>query len=628
MVLAQQIVPPSIADEQKAFDHAIRLERLKQFDEAEKIYRALLEKNPRNTRVYLQLKALYKKTEKFSELELLIRQHLLLFPQDLQSHTEVGELYLNHGETGKALEHWEQLIQQNSHSQIAYRIVMQMYIRHQMNEQLNNLIQRGRTLFNDPSLFSLDLGNVYSRSHNYEKATHEFLTYAIYHPNQIQVTSAQLLRMSDDQDSQPIIETKLLERMPENENVVRTLYCDFLFKTGRYSDALPQHLALGIETEKDLDRWLRFANNLRKENQLSFALEAFSIILDNIPHDAENPKVAHYRKLTGQALYGLALTYEKQILPSEKTPSLAEYSPNNVFFENHYYGLQTIQIQPLEETFALYDSILVSLPRSTFSPQAHYRLGEIKFYITRDYDGALESFQSAQVLSKDPKLTQNITSRISDVYMAKGQLSAALVFLDGQLARSKSNVDKNKYLLKKCQVLFLSGEVDSTLFFLNKLISYLDISDDQLNDALELRAFIEENYIRSSGNGKKAFQMYLKGEHLLKQAKLSEARSLLNEVAQSYPESPIADEAMYRKAKIDVILGSYADAISTFFSLQASPLADRATIMIGEIYDFYLNDKEEAVQWYLTVLEDYDSSLLTEPVRYRIREISRESDLN
>lgn len=628
ILFGQQTVPPTPQEEQKAFDRAIRLEKLKQFEQAEEIYRALLENNPKNPRAFLQLKSLYKRQENYRELENLILARLALFPGDLQNHAELGELYLNEGESERALEYWDDFLEKNSRSQTAYRVLMQMYVRYQFSEQLDTLVQKGRETFNDPSLFSLDLGNIFSRTHNYDKAARELLTYAIYHPQQIQATSSQLLRMSDDETSQPFIETELVERMPENERVVRTLYCDFLFKTGRYSHALQQHVALGIEEEADLDRWLNFANNLRKENQLSLALDAFKIILEAIPHQPDDPKGAHYRKRAGEALYGLALTYEQQILPSQTVGSLGDYFPNNMFFESHFYGLQTIQVQPLQETFALYDSILVSLPFSAFSPQAHFRLGEIKYRITKDYDGALDSFRSATVLSKDPQLTQNLVFRISDVLMAKGEFLEALDFLERQLATARSDEERDKYLLKKCHVLFLSGDIDSTLSHLNRLISYLDITNVQLNDALELRAFVEENYSRTNENGKQAFRMYLEGERLLKQAKLTEAQLVFNGVAKGYPETPIADEAGYRRGKLEVLLGEYDVAVSTFLSLQDSPLGDRASIMIGEIYDRHLNNKQEAVEWYLLVLEDHPTSMLAEPVRYRIREINREAEIH
>lgn len=616
-LLAQEIIPPVIADENRAFNRAVRLERLKQFEKAEEIYRALLKKNPKNTRVFLQLKALYRKQEDLTQLERLIQERLTVFPNDLQSHAELGELYFNQRDTARAVEYWQDMVNRTPRSQVTYRVMMQMYLRHQLYERLNELILQGRRIFNDPSLFSLDLGNVYRRNHHYEKATHEYLTFAIHHPRNMQAVSSHLLRMSDDTDSQPIIEAKLLERIPENEDVVRHLYCDFLFKTGRYGDALDQHRVLGIESDQDLDRWLHFATNLRKENQLSLALEAFSIILDRIPRPTDD----HYLKLTGQALYGLALTYERQILPRETVPSLSGYFPENVFFERNVDGVHRIQVQPLQETFLLYDSILASLPTTTFSPQAHYRLGEIKYRITRDHDGALESYRSAQALTRDPKLIQDVTMRICDVLMAQGEFPAALEYLDERLDNSGSSDEKNKFLLKKCQVFFLSGEIDSTLFHLNRLISYLDINKDELNDALEIRAFIEENYHRVRETDRAAFHRYLKGEHLLKQAKLSEAQIVFREVADLYPDSPIADESGYRDGEIDLLLGNHDQAISTFSGLQHSPLGDRASVMVGEIYDRYLNNKEEAIRWYLSVLEEHPTSMLAEPVRYRIREI-------
>ncbi len=615
--VAQQVVPPLIPDERRAFNRAIRLERLKQFQAAEEIYRALLERNPRNSRAYLQLKTLYRKLERHSELERLILNRLKVLPHDLQSHAELGELYFDRGENEKASEYWEDILVRNPRSQVAYRVLMQTFLRHQLYEKLDDLILRGRKAFNDPSLFSSDLGLIYRRNHNWEKSVHEYVTFAVYHPKQIQTVSSQLLRMSDDEESIPIIEAKLVERIPESEDVVRNLYCDFLFKMGRYGDAFDQHLALGTERDRDLDRWLRFANNLRKESQLSLALNAFSTVLRNIPQGA------HHRKLTGQALYGLALTYESQILPTETVPSLGEYFPNNFFFESDFPGVHTIHAQPLEETFTLYDSILVSLPSSTFSPQAHYRLGEIKYRITEDYDGALESFRSAYAMSKDADLKRSASFRIGDVLMAKGQFPEALDYVHGQLKATGSPVEKNRYLLKKCQVLFLSGELDSTLFHLNRLISLLDITDDQLNDALELRGFIEENYVRPGETARQAFQTYLAGERLLRQSKVAEAQNVFKEIEELYRDAPISDEAIYRHAEIDLLLGNHESAVSTFAFLKGSPLGDRATVMIGEIYERYLEDKEEAIRWYYAVLEEHPGSMLAEPVRYRIREIEK-----
>lgn len=622
LTFGQALPGPQTGDENRHFNQAVRFERLNQLDEAEAIYRQLLTRNPRNTRVYLQLKSLYRRQKRFDDLETLINDRLTLFPNDLQSQVELGELYLERGETDRAVKQWEEVLHRYPRSQAAYRLVLHMAIRHQMDDFLNGIIERGRTAFNDPSFFSLELANVYAQRESFDQAAHEYVTYVIHHPDRMATVSSQLLRMSDHPESQGSIEAELLKRMAENEKVIRTLYTHLLFKVGRYEDAFAQHEALGLNTDESFQRWLQFANNLRKENELALALEAFRVILRGIPLQPENPRADRYRKLTGEALYGLALTYEKQIIPPREYRSLAGYFPHNVFFEDPFHGLPAIQVKPLEETFALYDSILVTLPSTTLSPQAHFRLGEIKYRITRDFDGALTSYRSALSLSRSPDLTRKTVSRIADVLMAKGDFPGALRFLDVKLAEVEPGEMETTLRLKKCQTLFLAGEIDSALYHLTDLMGELNDTNPYLNDVLELKGFIDENYGRASPQGRSAFLMYVEGERLLKQAKLSEARRVLQEVALRYPHDPVTQYALFRGGKIDVLLREWDRAVKEFMSLRNAPIGDRATVAIGEIYQYHLNDAKQAAQWYLTVLEDYPGSLLSEPVRQRIRAIS------
>jgi tetratricopeptide (TPR) repeat protein len=265
---------------------------------------------------------------------------------------------------------------------------------------------------------------------------------------------------------------------------------------------------------------------------------------------------------------------------------------------------------------------------STFSAQAHFRLGEIKYRITRDFDGALESFQSARSLTSDNNLIRKSTVRIGDVLVAKGDLKGALDFFNHQIESAQTDKDEKIYLLKKCQVSFFAGEMDTTLYLLRNLIGLLDITDEYLNDVLELKGFVEENYVRASEEGKNAFKTYLQGEYFLRQHKLSEAQLFFDKVTRDYPESFIADDAAFRRAKIHVLLGDFDSAVSGILGLLESPIGDRAATLLGEIYDYHLNDSHEAMQWYLTVLEQHQESMLAEPVRHRIRELSNEMEMN
>ncbi|MDP6456583.1 MAG: hypothetical protein QF669_03875 [Candidatus Marinimicrobia bacterium] len=625
---AQNATNLLLMEHQDAFKLAVRLERLEQYEEAEELYLELLKENPRDTRVYLQLKSMFSRLRTFDKLETLIRERLTHFPNDIQSHAELGELFLNQGKEKSAFEYWDNVLHQHSNSKIAYQVLLQMYLKHQMEEQVNDLVEKGRQQFNDPSFFSLELGTVYARLQDYEKATDEFITYAIYHPRQVPTISNYLLRLSDQEESVPFIEARLTVRIDENREVILLLHSDLLFKIGRYDSAFDHHQALGLQSDDDLDRWLKFADNLRKENQLPLALDAFSAILQTISENRTARSASRYSKLTGRALYGLALTYEKQIVPEIGYQPLAVYFPNNLFFEDHFYRLNSTDILPLEETSTLYDSILTALPQSSFSPQVHYRLGEIKYRITQDFDGALSSFEAARTLSRDNNLRRDATTRVGDVIVAKGDMNEAGRFFERQLTQTPSAEDQQVYLMKQCYVLFLAGETDTALANLDNLIEMMDVADASFNDALELKGFVEENYVRASEEERKAFRGYLRGERAMKQAKLAEAQLIFAEVSHNYPQAPIVAEATFRKAMISRMLGSTDAAITDFMALQDSPVGDLATVAIGEIYDRELNKPQEAVQWYLTVLETYPESVLVEPVRYRIRQIQSETDLN
>ena len=619
---------PMLEKKQDSFRQAIRLEKIGELEAAETIYLELLEVNPKNTRIFLQLKALYRKQEKYEDLKVVLLERVRTFNRDLQSHVELGEVFLLMDEREKAKQYWNNLRFQFGETRSIYYMLIQMYLKHNLDEEMNELVDAGRKHFDDPSFLSLELGNIHMRNLDYSGATEEFVTYASYHPEQIRTISSQILRMSDREESHQNIEKALMNNRAVSEDVVRLLYSDFLFKVQRYPEAYNQHLALGVTGVKNMERWIRFAHNLRKEQSLPLALKAFTMVLDTLKSTSFSRNANNLKRITGEALYGLALTYEQQITPSQQWAPLAEYFPGNMVFKDHLTTLKSIEVKPLEDTFSLYDSILVTLPSTTFPPQAHFRLGEIKYKITRDFDGAMTAFSASAGATKDRDLALRSNLRLADVFMAKSDFSSGLNHLRDALSSTGQEKERQSLKFKLCQVHFLYGNIDSTLVILDQLLSSLELGDPYFNDALELKGFIEENYVRGDQIDKDAFQSYILAERLLRQGKRSEADSFFRSVVDAYPETPIADEAAFRRAQLTLELGNYTRAVEQLAAIQDSPLGDLAAVMTGEVYDRYLFNNEEAEVWYFKVLEEYPESLLTEPVRYRLREITKRNELN
>ena len=619
---------PLLDKKEARFRQAIRLERIGELEAAETIYLELLDANPKDTRIFLQLKALFRKQERYEDLKALLLERVGIFSRDLQSHVELGEVFLLMDERDKAKQFWNNLLLQFGETRSIHYMLIQMYLKHSLDEELDALVVSGRKHFNDPSFLSLELGNIHMRNLDYAAATDEFVTYGSYHPEQIRAVSSQILRMSDREESHKKIETALMNNMPMNEDVVRLLYSDFLFKVQRYPDAYNQHLALGVTGVKNMERWIKFAHNLRKEQSLPFALKAFTVVLAALKSAPFSRNDNNLKRITGEALYGLALTYEQQITPGQQWAPLAEYFPGNMFFEDHLSTLQTIEVKPLEDTFSLYDSILVTLPSTTFPPQAHFRLGEIKYKITRDFDGAMASFAAAASATKDRDLALRSNLRLADVLMAKNNFPRGLKHIQEALSSTGQEKEQQSLKFKLCQIHFFYGNIDNTVVILDELLSSLKLGDPYFNDALELKGFIEENYVQGDQIDKDAFQSYVLAERLQRQGKRGEAASFFRSVVDVYPETSIADEAAFRRAQLTLELGEYTRTVELLVAIQDSPLGDLATVMTGEVYDRYLFNSSEAEVWYFKVLEEYPESLLTEPVRYRLREITKRNELN
>ena len=73
-----------------ALKTAVLMEKRGNLESAAAIYEGLLNNNPKNLQAYQKLKNVYKRLEIYPKMVLLIKEHIKLFPNDLQSHLELG----------------------------------------------------------------------------------------------------------------------------------------------------------------------------------------------------------------------------------------------------------------------------------------------------------------------------------------------------------------------------------------------------------------------------------------------------------------------------------------------------------------------------------------------------------
>ncbi len=604
--------PQIIAQSGGALRTAQLLERQGNLDGAITIYEGLIEKNPRNSFAYRRLKELYKRQNRLDQAIILVLNHLKYYPNDLQAQVELGEIYLLKKDTKAAREVWSDFEQQFGDNPNIYRILMQTYIRFGMEPEMTAVIKRGRARFHNPALLALDLADFYNARRTYDKALDEYLLYVTNNPRQKKLVTNKILMMSDEPENHSLIEQRLLENIPRNEPLLREILAAFYFKTGRYREALAQHRQLKMESGEDFDRWLTFANNLRLERQYATALEAYETILSKsgattIPTD-----------IIGKALLGMAKTFEDQIVPGQGTLGLVRYFPDNVFFENHFYDSPNLSTVSIEAAFQMYDSILVSLPATAFSAEANYRLGEIQYRATRNFDGALRAYEAALRSNPSRQLEAKIRLRIGDLLLARGDIPRTIEYFYRE--KDRSIAFKNRLI----QVYFLAGELDSATTLIETTMRNILPTAKEFNDLMELRDLIQQHYLNGNEDDKTAFKTYLLGEFLVRQHKLSEAAETFAFLREKFPTASITTLATLREALIRLTLNQIPKALSLAQDLTRTSMADKGWALTGEIVETREYNPQKALEYYHKILEDYPGSLLVEPVRFHIRALNHQ----
>jgi len=605
------------SDAQKPKSNSIKtaelLERQGNIDGAIALYENMIQRQPKNTQAFYRLKRIYKQKQLYPQLQSLLEQHLVLFTKDIPSHIELGEIHYFQKDFQTAKDIWYQVERRFSNNTSAYIALLHMFSQNGLEEEMRSLAERGRMKFHDPSFLSMELANYYSARKNYQDALQEYLLFANKNQKKLNIVIDRILRLSDSQDSHSIIISSLMQHAEDDPSVSHLILSSLYFKIGEYEKAYNEHSILGTESQKDITRWLSFANNLRLEYEFVLALKAYRHIL-------ASPPFLLTTKAKGQALLGLGQSFEDQILPKYSRESLVNFYPENLFFKNDFIQAQLLPKDLLETTFHLYDSVLVTLPASSFSSTAHFRMGAIKYRITQDYNGAEFSFRSALKHSRKLKFSQKVHLHLVDVYLTKGNIPAALEYI------SSVPNDFESLQMKEIQSFFLMGRFDTTQVSIKNLLNTIHPKNELFNDLMELQDLLQQHYFSGSIEDKSAFVKFVQAEYQLTQNKYPEAIETYRSLRSEFSNTSIVPLSMLREALVRQLFQQTTHVLDLAEQLTKTELADYGWTLKAEIIEHSFKNPQLAMDFYQIVLEEYPLSLLAEPVRYHIRNLMKESN--
>ena len=591
--------------------NALLMERKGDIERARTLYEDMLRDNPGNRQAYQRLKEILKRTGELDSAIQLVEVWIDLNPNDLQAYIELGEIVFLKKDKIRATKIWNDFEITYGTNKSIYRMLVHTFSRLGLTEEIERLVKRGRSKLGQKDMLALDLANYYYSRQTYDRALDEYLIYIIEHPQQEKLVTDRVLLMSDDPENHLLIEKKLISSLENNHLIINKLLAGYYFKTSRYNEALNTHRSMGLDKNSDFNRWLLLAANLRKENQYDLSIKAYQELLDL---ELEIPP-----KIIGEALLGLGKTYEDQLLPNVRNNSLVVFYPDNLFFKNEFFQISSRSRESLEKTFELYKRVLQELPASSFSPKAHFRLGEIQFKITRDFDGARTSYLSALASRPDNNLRQNILLRIGDTFIAEGNLIAARNHFKVQ--HRNNNTSISPFTMKEIHLTFLTGAIDTAKTVLDSVIVNSLPNDKYFNDLMELQDIIAQHYTLGNEEDKEALLQYSIAERFLQQYKLVEAAEMLAFIRENYPDVSILPTVMLRECLLRLLLEDVNISLNISQLLEKTIFASQGITIQGEINEQFFGDIDEAMKFYNNLLESYPMSMLAEPVRMRMRQL-------
>jgi len=603
------------------FNQAQRLEQEGQLTQAAEIYRALVDAQPANYLYYSNYVNLLFRQKNLPELERVITRFMQLNPLHENAAIDLGKLFYVRGDSAEAFREWQKAVVKFNHGVSFYRALFNEMVGLRLYDEAERLIAAARAHYRQPDLLTMELANLQIARGKYSSAARELVLYARANPRYYNMIAGQILRFPTDSSLFIQIDSLLkaeLSLLPDQVALHR-LRADFLFKNGRYNEALEEIFQVEALTGNHGDQALAMAKNLVQIRRYELAQDFYTKIL------AKN----ELQGIAPQALLGLAESFEKAGLEQTTAEPLHYFYPGNFFFNTDFVQQINQEQSSLQKAFAIYDSLVANQPNSIYSAQALYRLADLRFRAVRDFDGALNLLRQAQNITRDRQLILNCALRIGEVQIARGDPDAALKYYQAEIARWEGTPGEKDLRVHLALAQFLAQEFDSLDIELKNLIPLLGPKHALFNDVVGFDGFFRANYSETDAAGKKAFSEFATAELLLRQNKLSEAEKIYAFILQNYPQTPIISAARFRLTQILLQFNRYAEAEATAESFFASENenADQIAFMLAEVADYREANYQAAAYYYELILEKYPNSFLIDNVRKRLRELQRLSSV-
>ena len=345
----------------------------------------------------------------------------------------------------------------------------------------------------------------------------------------------------------------------------------------------------------------------------------------------------------GQRMYELAklfVTNKQWSVSKQCFDYIILKGPSNLFFDAATIDKLSVEFLSLTESSLTQREAFISLEVNLLKANEKYKNSYLSSVLIKDIASLkayyLDKSSEAIILLEDYlqnnsleiQLKAELKLMLADIYLISGEIWEASLLYSQVEKDFKYEAIGQEAKFRNAKLSFYAGDfawaksqADVLKGATTKLIS---------NDALDLSLIISDAIAVDTNEA--PLKLFACADLMIRQHKYEEAIVKMDSINLLYSSNTLGDDIYFKKAQIYMIQKKYKDVESMYKNiLEYYPnelYADDAQFKLGELYEYYLSDKEKAKQIYQELLLNFSGSTYAVEARMRYRELRGDAPTN
>lgn len=564
-----------------------------EFEKAVELYEELYEKNP-SAFYYNNLFQTLIKTNNFPKAEKLLRKRLKQFPNEVRLNVELGYLYSISGDDKKASKQYQSVVDNLINNQQFIYDIANAFINRQLYEYAIDVYLKARKMSGNVTSFSIELAMLYELRGRINEMMEEYLNLIITDANYLNYVQTRLqVVLNSDKESKKgeIIKTAIYRRAQKSPDnlLLAGLMMWYSLQIKDFELAFSQAKAIDKRFKDNGNNVFELAELCSNNKEFDIAVEAYKYIIDK----GENNLYFISSKI------GLLNTKYQKVISKV------------VINQKELENLEKEYVKTLNELGKDANTILLLK-----------NLAHIYAFFSQKINQAISVLNEAiSIPNADKKNIAFCKLELADIYLFSGEIWEATL-LYSQVEKSfKNDPIGFEAKLRNAKLSYYIGEFN----WAKAQLDVLKAATSKLiaNDAMELSLLISDNLDEDSNTV--ALEYFSRADLLIYRNQFDKAIATLDSVRGLALSHPIFDDVLFKKTEIFIKKGLYKEADSLFQKFldfyPESLLADDALFIQAELNETLLNNKIKAMICYQDLIFKYPASLYTVEARKRFRKL-------